>query len=150
CVIAEWDGDVDAAREAMALALQVGNPMLAARAATTGDLRDDAGSTPVIRAIRAVAERLPDTWSESWRQEAGVTQALAAPEPSDDGGADVNLKFLDRALQRAGLAGADVVLSPAQRRKQGLVRQRRRRRRRWSRMQMVAAGLGVIVVAAGT
>ncbi|HLU31368.1 MAG TPA: PQQ-binding-like beta-propeller repeat protein [Acidimicrobiia bacterium] len=149
CVVAERDDDPDAAREAMALALQVGNPMLAARSASAGNFWDDPGVTPVVRAIRAVSERLPDTWSESWNQVAGVSEALAAPEPADEGGGDANLEFLDRALRRAGLAGADMVLSPAQRRKQGLVRPRRRRRR-WSPVQMVAAGLGVIVVAAGT
>lgn len=147
CVIAERDTDPEAAREAMALALQVGNPMLAARAAEAGGLWAEEGAAPVIRGVRAVGERVPAEWQDGWRTASGVASALSRPEPAGDGVND-NVAILDRALRRAGLAGAEVVLSPAQRRQQGLVR--RRRRRAWSPLQWAAAALGVVVVAAGT
>jgi outer membrane protein assembly factor BamB len=53
---------------------------------------------------------------------------------------------MEEALRNAGLADVDTILSPAQRRSKGLVRQSRPRRRFWA----VAAALGIIVLAAGT
>lgn len=144
CVIAEQSKDPEVAREAMALALQIGNPLLAARAAAAGRLWNEPAAAPVIKTVRAMEARLPEGWEAAWKEAPGVAEALTAPEPTtDDAGAE-NAEVLDRALRRAGLAGADVVLSPAQRRSRGLVR---RRRRRWSSMQIAAAVLGVVAVA---
>jgi eukaryotic-like serine/threonine-protein kinase len=147
CVIAEQINDSEAAREAMALALQVGNPMLAARAAQAGDLWKDPGTAPVIRGIRAMEQRLPEDWEETWRQLPAVAAALAAPEPAEDDTGAENFEVLETALRRAGLSSTDTILSPAQRRSKGLVRHRPRRR---SLAQLVAAALAVVVLAGAT
>ncbi|MGA7271612.1 MAG: hypothetical protein WB239_11115, partial [Acidimicrobiia bacterium] len=57
-LIARRNRDTEVAREAMALAVQVGNPMLAARAASVGKLWREPGAAPVIRAVRAIEGRL--------------------------------------------------------------------------------------------
>lgn len=145
CVVAEQRRDTSMAREALALALHIGNPMLAARAAHAGRLWRQPEAAPVVRAIRAVASRLPPGWEEAWRRQPGVAAALEAPEPAADAGIEENRLVLEDALRRAGLA-ADTVLSPAQRRSRGLVRTRRR----LTVAQMVAAGLGVVALAVGT
>jgi eukaryotic-like serine/threonine-protein kinase len=147
CVIAEQTKDSEAAREAMALALQVGNPMLAARAAQAGDLWKEPGTAPVIRGIRAMEARLPEDWEEAWRELSHVTAALNAPEPAEDESGAENFEILETALRRAGLASTDTILSPAQRRSNDMVRHRPRRR---SKAQLVAAALGVVVLAGAT
>ncbi|HEX2154529.1 MAG TPA: PQQ-binding-like beta-propeller repeat protein [Acidimicrobiia bacterium] len=148
CVIAEQSNDPEVAREALALALQVGNPMMAVRAAHAGRLWKDPAAAPVIRAVRSMADRMPEEWEEEWRLVPGVEEALTAPEPAEDDTGAENAAVLEQALRRAGLAGADVILSPAQRRSRGLVR--RRPRRRWTPVQVAAAALGVVAVAALT
>lgn len=147
CVIAEQGKDVEVAREAMVLAIQVGNPMLAARAAHAGKLWDEPVAAPTIRGIRAIAQRLPEGWEDEWKAIPAVSAALAAPEPSEDDTALENIEVLEDALRRAGLASPDMILSPAQRRSKGLVRHRRRRR---SPLTLVAAALGVVVLAGAT
>ena len=147
CVIAEQTGHAEVAGEAMALAVNIGNPMLAARAAHAGGLWDEPGAAAAIRGIRATALRLPEGWEEDWKSIPYVAAALAAPEPSEDDTGAENIEVLERALRRAGLESADTVLSPAQRRSRGLVRHRRRR---LSPLRLVAAALGVVVLAGAT
>ena len=144
-VIAERGKNAAAARDALGLAVQVGNPMLAARAARAGPLWKDPLAAPAIRAVRAVQGRLPPGWEEDWLALPAVSQALAAPEPADEEDTGAVVEALEEGLRRAGLAG-DVVLSPAQRRSQGLVRRHRRLRP----LRVAAAALGVVVLAAGT
>lgn len=144
CVIAEQRRDSRIAREAMALAVNIGNPMLAARAAEAGRLWHAAEAAPAIRAIRALVSRVPEDWQEDWRRQPGITAALEALEPAPDAGIEESRRVLEEALERAGLA-ADTVLSPAQRRRRGLVGPPRR----LSIAQMIAAGLGVVVLAVG-
>lgn len=147
CVIAEQTRGDDVAREAMALAIQIGNPMLAVRAAKAGNLWRDPAAAPMIRAAKAVEGRLPDGWADTWKEVPGVTETLSAPEPEeDDTGAEAT-QILEEALERAGLASPDAILSPAQRRSRGLVRHRRRRR---GPLAVAAAALGVVVLAVGT
>ncbi len=147
CVIAEQTRGDEVAREAMALAIQIGNPMLAVRAAKAGNLWRDPAAAPMIRAAKAVESRLPDGWADTWKAVPGVTEALEAPEPEEgDTGAEA-AEILEEALERAGLASPDAILSPAQRRSRGLVRHRRRRR---GPLAVAAAALGVIVLAVGT
>jgi outer membrane protein assembly factor BamB/tetratricopeptide (TPR) repeat protein len=147
CVIAEYSRSDDAAREALALATQIGNPMLAARAAQAGDLWGQGVAVPTIRGIRSMEMQLPEDWVEEWRSSPAVAAALAAPEPDEDETGAENSEALQEALRRAGLASPDSILSPAQRRSGGLVRHRPRRRRR---LVMLAAALGVIALAVGT
>lgn len=147
CVIAEQIDHEEVAREAMALSLQVGNPMVAARAAHAGNLWKEPGTAPVIRAIRAMETRLPDDWEEDWKELPEVAAALAAPEPAEEDTEAEHVEILENALRRAGLSSADTILSPAQRRGEGLVRHRPRRR---SLAQLAAAALGIVVLAGAT
>ncbi len=146
CVIAERGRDKEVAGEAMALANQIGNPMLAARAASAGKLWSDPLAAPVIRSVKGLESHVPSGWLEQWRETPAVAEALEAPEPTAPEAVGETEAVLDRALRRAGLAGADVVLSPAQRRRQGLVR----RRRPWRPLRVAMAAAGVVVIAAAT
>ncbi|MFV1961194.1 MAG: PQQ-binding-like beta-propeller repeat protein, partial [Acidimicrobiia bacterium] len=145
-VIAEHGKRTGAANEAMALAVHVGLPMVAARAAQAGSLWRDPAAAPVILAIRAIEKQIPSGWEDDWRALPQVNEALAAPEPTDDEGFESATVAMDEALVRAGLAGSDIVLSPAQRRNKGLVR----RPRAFHPLRLIAATLGIVVVAAGT
>lgn len=148
CAIAEHTKDKDAARESMALAVQLGNAMLAARAAQAGNLWKEASAAPVIRSVQAIDTRLPDGWADTWRAIPAVAAALAAPEPTqDEAGRAENQALLEETLARAGLGDKHGVLTPAQRRAAGLVRYSRRPLRP---LTMVAAALAVVAVAAGT
>jgi outer membrane protein assembly factor BamB/tetratricopeptide (TPR) repeat protein len=142
CVIAEKSKDAGFAQEALALALQVGNPMRAARAAAAGKLWRLPVAAPAIRAIKSMEARVPAEWLDAWRSLPAVEQALAAPEPTDAEAGNENQEVLEQALRRAGLSG-DEVLSPAQRRRRGLVR----RRRVWRPITVAAAALGVVALA---
>lgn len=146
CAIAERSKRKEAAREAMALAVQMGNPMLAARAAEAGSLWGDSAAAPVIRAMRSVQAQVPSGWEDQWQALPAVKAALEAPEPAADEGTEATTAALEQALQRAGLAGADVILSPAQRRSRGLVRRPRTIRP----LAVAAAAVAVVVIAAGT
>jgi eukaryotic-like serine/threonine-protein kinase len=92
-------------------------------------------------------DRLPDDWDEDWRELPAVAAALSAPEPAEDDTGDENFEVLETALRRAGLSSTDTILSPAQRRSQGLVRYRPRKR---SLAQLVAVALAVVVLAGAT
>lgn len=147
CVIAEQTRDAEPAREAMALAIQIGNPMLAARAARAGALWSEPAAASTIRAMRGMEDRLPEDWADGWKEIVAVAEALSAPEQDADEAGAENARIVQEALERAGLASGAPILSPAQRRGRGLVRHRRRRR---SPLALVAAALGVVVLAAGT
>jgi outer membrane protein assembly factor BamB len=147
CVIAEHSRSDEAARESLALATQIGNPMLAARAAQAGELWGQGVTVSTIRGIRSMEMQLPESWVKEWRSSPAVAAALAAPEPDEDETGVENSEALQEALRRAGLASPDNILSPAQRRSGGLVRHRRRRRRP---LVMLAAALGVVALAVGT
>jgi outer membrane protein assembly factor BamB/tetratricopeptide (TPR) repeat protein len=147
CVIAEHARGDDAARDALALASQIGNPMLAARAAQAGGLWQESVAAPTIRSIRSMESHLPEDWVEDWKAMPAVASALASPEPSEDATGAENVEALQEALRRAGLVSTDAILSPAQRRSGGLVRHRRRQRRP---LAMLAAALGIVALAVGT
>lgn len=142
CVIAERSRDEGFAEEALAIANQIGNPMLAARAASAGKLWRHRLAVPTVRAVNTMSGRLPEGWEGQWSRLPAVQQGLAAPEQSGDEGAADNAAVLEQALRRAGLSGDDV-LSPAQRRRRGLVR----RRRVWRPITVAAAVLGVVALA---
>lgn len=146
CAIAENGRRKGAAAEAMGLAIHAGLPMVAARAATAGSLWDDPSAAPAIMGIRAIDRVIPAGWADTWRALPQVSQGLAAPEPTDDADMEAATAAMEDALLRAGLAGAEVVLSPAQRRSQGLVR----RPSRFHPLRLLAATLGIVVVAGGT
>lgn len=142
---AENSKDREVAVEAMELALLNGNPMVAARAASAGRLWRDPRAAPVVHALHTMESAMPKDWVDNWRQLDSVKEGLAIPEP--DGEALVpDTSTLDAALRRAGLAGTDVILSPAQRRSKGLTR----RRRVYRPVQIAAAAIAVVALAGGT
>lgn len=149
CVVAENGKRQSAAMDAMNLAVSIGQPMLAARAAQAGGLWDDPLAASTILGIRAVDHRVPDGWRESWESLPHVAAGLSAPVPQEDPDLGAAAESLNAALAGAGLSRESQVLSPAQRRSSGLVAGRRSsavRRPLWA----VAAAVGVIVLAAGT
>ncbi len=146
CAIAEHGKRKDAASEALGLASHIGRPMVAARAAQAGSLWGDPAAAHAILAIRAAGRQMPKGWEDTWQALAPVNAAMAAPEPTDGEAMEDATAAMDEALLKAGLAGTDTVLSPAQRRSGGLVR----RSRRFHPLQLIAATLGIIIVAGGT
>jgi outer membrane protein assembly factor BamB/tetratricopeptide (TPR) repeat protein len=126
---ARRESDKDLGLEGAALALQNGNPMLAALAVEAAKAWDDPTVVPVARAVRALEPQVPPEWREEW---------LAYPPVAGAYGVDVEAEVdssvleerIDQALQAAGLSGVDMVLSPAQRQARGLVRRRPIRGRR--------------------
>lgn len=146
CAIAIHGKRKSAASEAMAIAVRTGRPMTAARAASIGSLWGDAAAGPVINAIRSIESDIPPDWEIEWRELDWVIEGLEAPPPADDAETVAATAALDEALRKAGLAGDEMVLSPAQRRSRGLVRRPRVLRP----LQWLAAALGVVVLAGGT
>lgn len=146
CAIAENGKRKGAAAEALGLASQIGRPVVAARAAQAGSLWSAPDAAHAILAIRAIDTQIPETWQEGWNDLPHVNRALTAPDPVDDEATETATAALDEALAAAGLADTDTVLSPAQRRSHGLVR----RSRRIHPLRLIAATLGIIVVAGGT
>ena len=145
-LVGESDSRPEAAESALAIATRIGQPMLAARAATAGDLWERPEAGPTVAHLRQIQTRLPEEWSDKWTSLEHVRKGLQAPEP-DDHAEDLGVatKAMDDALERAGLTG-EGVLSPAQRRSRGLVPKRRVRRT----AQFVAAAMAIVVVAAAT
>lgn len=146
CAVAERGRRAGAAEEAMGVAVYAGLPMVAARAAQAGSLWRDPAAAPAVRGIRAISQRLPSGWESDWLSLPHVAGAMEAPEPTDSEEVEVATAAMEEALRKAGLAGDDVVLSPAQRRNKGLVRRPRVIRP----LRLVAATLAIVVVAAGT
>jgi len=146
CAIAEHGKRKGAASEALGLASHIGRPMVAARAAQAGSLWSDPAAAHAILAVRAAGRQMPAGWEDTWQALAPVNAAVTAPEPTDGEEMEAATAAMDEALLEAGLAGTDTVLSPAQRRSGGLVR----RSRRFHPLQLVAATLGIVIVAGGT
>lgn len=146
CAIARHGRRKSAAAEAMAIAVKVGRPMTAARAATIGSLWSEPAAGPVVMAMRAIESEMPPEWADAWLSLHAVRQGLETPEPTVDAETEAATAALEEALRKAGLAGEDMVLSPAQRRSRGLVR----RPRVWRPLRLAAAALGVVVLAGGT
>ena len=146
CARAVHEKDDEIAAAALGLAVETGNPMGAARAATAGHLWGKPAAAPAVRSVQRMAATVPEAWRPQWDSLPQVAPALAAPPPNDDAVADADhQEALDRILAASGLAGVETVLSPAQRRARGLVAPRRRTRSRWP--MVAAAALGVVVVA---
>jgi outer membrane protein assembly factor BamB/tetratricopeptide (TPR) repeat protein len=142
------EGDTELARDAAALAVQLGTPMPAAEAAHAGPLWDDPGGRAVVAMVKSVERRVPDEWRLGWGDLPWVAPALAAPELTDEDYEEAStalLRQLDAALAEVGLGDADRLLSPAQRRTAGLVRRRRRRR---SPVAVGAVAAAVVVLGA--
>lgn len=145
CIRSHREKDRDLGVEAAALALQIGNPMLAARAVESAGVWDDDVAVPVARAVRQVEQHVPAAWLDQWRSVDSVAHAYEV-NTDVDVDTDELTAHIDEALQAAGLAGTDVILSPAQRQAKGLVRRRPRRRLGTGALVGVAAGVAVLSV----
>lgn len=146
CIRSAREKDPDLGLEAAALALQIGNPMLASRAIESAGAWDDPVAVPVARAIRGLESHIPDHWMEDWTSTPSVAHALEV-DIDVEVDTDELTQHIDEALQAAGLAGTDVILSPAQRQAKGLVR--RRARRRLGTGALVGVGAGAVVLSVG-
>lgn len=108
-------------RAAAALAHRIGAVPAAAEAIEVANAWDDPASGPIALAVRRVAESVPSDWRESWAARPAITHALATEVTEDAADDDQLLAHLDQVMTDVGLGGVDVILSPAQRRRAGLV-----------------------------
>jgi outer membrane protein assembly factor BamB len=114
--------NADLGRIAAGLAHRIGNPMLAAEAIDAADAWATREAGPVALAIARVGRNVPEEWQQDWRSLPFVEHALAAIPSDEEEVTDTDLLAgLDAALASAGLAGAEAILSPSQRRAAGLV-----------------------------
>ncbi len=115
--------DTELALYATGLALDLGLPTVAVRAAHVAKLWTDPAGQAVAFAAQSLVGHLPAGWADSWTALPHVAAALAV-EVADDAAATEALT----AQWAAVVAGAGLdtleTLSPAQRRAQGLVRRR--------------------------
>jgi outer membrane protein assembly factor BamB/tetratricopeptide (TPR) repeat protein len=149
-VRAASEHDRELARQAAALALEIGIPTAAAEAFHAGDLWTDPAATAVAFAISGVTAHVPPAWSETWTERPEIAAALATGEVSTEeaDAATAELRDeLNRALAAAGLADPTTTLSPAQRRERGLVRRRPVRR---ALSRLLAAAVVVVLGGVGT
>lgn len=130
--------------EAAALAMQLGAPVAAAQAVQVGKGWDAEGAGAVIAAVKVVEQNMPEEWREGFRAMPAIAPALAAPDVDEENFRDAAAALdqqLQNALEEAGLADIDSLLSPAQRQARGL-RRRRRRRPAW----FAAAAAAVVLI----
>lgn len=138
------EGDRELGLDAAALAMQLGNPMAAARAIQAAAAWDDPSAGPVAERIKAIAPLLPSDWAEPWERLPHVAAALALEPPVTEA-PEAQARVLE-ALDAAGLANPDTILSPAQRRAGGLVRRRPAPRRRlgWVAIAAIIGGVALV------
>lgn len=148
CALTERGGADSAASDAISIALYAGQPIMAARAVHAAGKWDSDEAASVILAIHAIDKRVPHDWREDWSKQPHIRAALDMPTPVEDPDREAAVRAMSASLAAAGLS-ADSPLSPAQRRSSGLVIQRRPSRRRRG-LLAIAAGLGVVALAAGT
>ena len=141
---AKREKDDELALHAAGLAIDLGIPMVATRAAHAADLWSDPAGQAVAFAAQGVVHHLPESWEEEWTTLPHVAAALAVEVTDDQAATDTLTAQWAEVVSEAGLAGYEV-LSPAQRRTQGLVR--RRAVASWGRRIAVAAA--IVLVAGG-
>jgi len=140
---ARREDDEELALHAAGLALDLGLPTEAIRAADAADLWSDPAAQGVAFAAQAVVHHLPESWSQNWTALPHVAAALAVEVADDAAAAEELTARWAEVVEASGLAGYEV-LSPAQRRALGLVR--RGTTKPWRRRLMAVAG--VMTVAA--
>ena len=140
---AKRESDPELALQAAGLAIDLGIPTVAIRAAHAAEIWSDPGGQAVGYAAQAVQHQLPAAWA-GWLELPHVAAALAVEVTDDQAATDELTAQWAHAVAESGLAGYEV-LSPAQRRAQGLVR--RRKATSWARRILTAAA--VILVAGG-
>jgi outer membrane protein assembly factor BamB/tetratricopeptide (TPR) repeat protein len=81
---ARYGADAGAARRAVALAMELGAPMFAARAVAAGDLWGEPVAAAVAAAIEDMAASIPEGWRVEWAALPEVEPALRAPPADPD------------------------------------------------------------------
>jgi outer membrane protein assembly factor BamB len=122
--------------------------MLAALAVEAADAWRDPMVSTVARAVIQMEGHMPDEWREEWLTHQPVASAHQVDFESHAEEESELEQHIDDALKSAGLAGTEMILSPAQRQARGLVRRHPSRVRRILRTVGVAAA--VVFLSAGT
>ncbi len=135
--------DPELALSAAGLAIELGLPTVAIRAGDAAKIWGDPGGQAVAFAADGVASHLPDSWAD-WKTLPHVAAALGVEVVDDQAATEELTAKWAQVVSDSGLAGYEV-LSPAQRRAQGLVR----RRAVTSVLRRVLAVAAIIVVAGG-
>jgi len=141
---AKREKDPELALQAAGLAIDLGISTVAIRAAHAAQIWSDPGGQAVGYAAQAVQHQLPAAWADEWLALPHVAAALGVEVTDDQAATDELTAQWAHVVSESGLAGYEV-LSPAQRRAQGLVR--RRKATSWARRILTAAA--VIVIAGG-
>lgn len=130
--------DPELALAAAGLAIDLGLPTVAIRAADAASLWSDPGGQAVGFAAQGVTHHLPQDWEADWTSLPHVAAALRVDVTDDQTASETLTAQWAQVVSEAGLAGYEV-LSPAQRRAQGLVR--RRQVTSWARRITTAAAV---------
>ena len=135
---ARREKDPELALQAAGLAIDLGIPTTAARAAHAANLWSDPSGQAVAFAAQGVVHQLPAAWADEWLALPHVAAALGVEVTDDHAATDTLTAQWAQVVAESGLAGYEV-LSPAQRRAQGLVR--RRKVTSWARRIGTAAAI---------
>ena len=139
---AEREKDAELALYATGLAIDLGLPTVAVRAAHIAKLWADPAGQAVAFAAQGIVGHLPPDWAESWSQHEHVAAALAVEVADDEVASEALTAQWAAVVAGAGLDTLET-LSPAQRRAQGLVR-RRAVTSLGKRIMQIAAALVVV------
>ncbi|HAX82861.1 MAG TPA: hypothetical protein DCY40_09890 [Actinobacteria bacterium] len=115
--------DAELALYATGLAIDLGLPTVAVRAAHLAKLWADPAGQAVAFAAQGIVGHLPAEWAESWSQQPHVAAALAVQVADDEAASEALTAQWAAVVASANLDTLET-LSPAQRRAQGLVRRR--------------------------
>ncbi len=115
--------DAELALYATGLAMDLGVPTVAIRAAHLAKLWTDPAGQAVAFAAQDVIGHLPATWTEDWTALPHVAAALGVEVADDEVASEALTAQWAAVVSGAGLDTLET-LSPAQRRAQGLVRRR--------------------------
>jgi len=146
------EADEELARQAAALALELGIPTTAAVAIEAAGMWTDPAAAAVASKIKETERHVPEQWLEAWAAQPAIAAGLAAPEVEDEqltAAAATLQNDLAAAMLAAGLADPDTTLSPAQRRQQGLVRRKPGRVRRTALWLGAAAAFAILALGGG-
>ena len=136
--------DSELALYATGLALDLGLPTVAVRAADIAKLWTDPAGQAVAFAAQGLLHHIPPDWSESWTQLPHVAAALGVEVADDNAASEALTAQWAAVVSGSGLDTLET-LSPAQRRAQGLVR----RRAVTSLGRRIMQAAAVLIVAAG-
>lgn len=118
---AKREKDTELALYAAGLANDLGIPTLAVRAAHLAKLWGEPAGQAIAFSAQSIVRHLPEAWANEWKTKEHVAAALGVEVADDHLAAEALTAQWAAVVSGSGL-GAYEVLSPAQRRAQGLVR----------------------------